>query len=168
MLVSILIIVGVLAAGLLAIAIVFVLGVRSRSRLVLRPLFKLQRAVSNPVTMKTAGTAGSPYSVIRHRGRKSGREYETPVGVVAAGDTFLIALPYGSQTNWVRNVLASGSASVVHEGRTCAVDRPQVVPMRDVEAAFSASDRRSFRLFDVRECLRVRRADSGPQDAAQT
>jgi deazaflavin-dependent oxidoreductase (nitroreductase family) len=166
MLVSILMIVGVLAVGLLAIAIVFVLGVRAKSRLVLGPLFKLQRSMSNPMTMKTAGTAGSSYSVIRHRGRKSGREYETPVGVVAVRDAFLIALPYGSQTNWVRNVLAGGSAGVVHEGRTCAVDRPEVVPMRDVEAAFSTSDRRSFRLFDVRECLRVRRADSGPHEAA--
>jgi deazaflavin-dependent oxidoreductase (nitroreductase family) len=165
MLVWILVIVGVLAAGLLAVAIVVVLGVRARSRLVLGVVFKLQRAISNPMTMKTAGTAGSTYSVIRHRGRKSGRDYETPVGIVAAGDGFLVALPYGSQTNWVRNVLASGSAGVVHDGRTWAVNRPEVVPLRDVKTAFSASDRRAFRLFGVHECLRVRKADSRSEDA---
>jgi deazaflavin-dependent oxidoreductase (nitroreductase family) len=150
--------VGIVVVALMAIATVFVLGVRAKWPFVLGPLFSMQRTLSNPATMKTAGAAGSTYSIVRHRGRKSGRDLETPVGVAAVGDAFLIALPYGSQTNWVRNVLAAGSAGVVHDGRTYAVDRPEVVPMREVEGAFSATDRRSFRLFGVRECLRVHTA----------
>jgi hypothetical protein len=38
---------------------------------------------------------------------------------------------------------------------TYAVDQPEIVPMRAVEACFSVSDRRSHRLFGVDECLRV-------------
>ena len=41
----------------------------------------------------------------------------------------MIALPYGPGANWVRNVLASGSATIVHEGQTLDVDRPEIVSM---------------------------------------
>jgi hypothetical protein len=69
----------------------------------------------------------------------------------------VIALPYGARANWLQNVLASGSATIVHEGETYQVDRPEVVPMRAVQAAFAADDQRSFRWFAVDQALRVRR-----------
>jgi deazaflavin-dependent oxidoreductase (nitroreductase family) len=150
---------GVLVVGLATLGIVFVLGMRAKSPLALGAGIWFTRTVANPLQMKSAGRPGADAAVIRHRGRKSGRAYETPVGVVPAGDGFLIALPYSSRANWLRNVLASGSATIVHEGQTYAVDRPKVVPMRDVATCFTASDRRSFRLFRVNECLRVRKAE---------
>src|SRR5450759_1555292 len=112
---------------------------------------------------ESAGTAGAYASVIRCCGRKSGRPYETPVVPVPTSDGFVIALPYGSRTNWLRNVLASGSGTIVHEGYGYAVDQPEIVPMRAVEACFSVSDRRSNRLFGVDECLRVRKAPAEPE-----
>jgi hypothetical protein len=60
------------------------------------------------------------------RGRRSGQEYESPVGAIAIGDGFLIALPYGPETDWCRNVVAAGSASLAHEGRVYAVDSPEI------------------------------------------
>jgi hypothetical protein len=97
--------------------------------------------------------------VIRHRGRVSGRSLETPVGVVAADDGFVIALVYGSRTNWVQNVLASGSATIVHEGNTYEVDQPEIIPMQAVAARFTASDQQGFRLLAVDQALRVRRVE---------
>ena len=108
---------GALFVGLVVIALVFLVGMRARSPLVLNPLIRIQRAFINPRQMRSAGTPGAYASVIRHRGRTSGRLYETPVGVVAAEDGFLVALVYGSRTNWLQNVLASGSATIVHEGQ---------------------------------------------------
>jgi deazaflavin-dependent oxidoreductase (nitroreductase family) len=140
---------GALFVGLVAIALVFLLGMRAKSPLVLSPLIRLQRAILNPRQMRSAGTPGAYAAVIRHRGRISGRPYETPVGAVAAGDGFVIALPYGSRANWLQNVLASGSATIVHEGQTYPVDQPEVVPMQAVEAQFTAGDQRSFRWFAV-------------------
>ena len=49
----------------------------------------------------------------------SGRQYETPVGPFAVGDDFVIGLPYGPGADWVRNVLANGSATLVHQGQWC-------------------------------------------------
>ena len=150
---------GILFVGLVAIAIVYVLGMRAKSPLVLNPLIRLQRAIINPQQMRSAGTPGAYASVIRHRGRTSGRSYETPVGVVAAGDGFVIGLVYGSRANWCQNVLASGSATIVHEGQTHQVDQPEIVPMQAVEAQFTAGDQRGFRRFAVDQALRVRRVE---------
>ena len=154
---------GALFLGLVAIALIFMLAMRMKSPLVLRPLIRLQRAVLNPRQMRSAGTPGSYAAVIRHRGRTSGRPYETPVGAVAVEDGFLIALPYGSRAQWLQNVLAGGSATIVHEGQTCQVDRPEIIPMQAVEAQFTAGDQQSFRWFAVDRCLRVRRVE--PQGA---
>ena len=151
---------GAALLGLAVIGLGFVLGMRTQSPLVIGPLIRLQRAIINPLQMRSAGTPGAYAGVIVHRGRTSGRRYETPVGVVADGDTFLIALPYGSRAHWVRNVLASGSATLVHEGQTSEVERPELVPMSTVVSRFPASDQRSFGWFAVDQVLRVRRVDA--------
>jgi deazaflavin-dependent oxidoreductase (nitroreductase family) len=126
---------------------------------VLSPLIRLQRAIINPRQMRSAGAPGAYASVIRHRGRTSGRPYETPVGVVAADDGFLIALVYGSRTNWLQNVLASGSATIVHEGQTYGVDQPELISMQAVSAHFTTGDQQGFRLLRVDQALRVRRVE---------
>lgn len=147
---------GALLVGLGAIVLVFLLGMRAKSPLVLRPLIRVQRAILNPRQMRSAGTPGAYAAVIRHRGRVSGRPYETPVGVVSADDGFVLALPYGSRANWLQNVLASGSATIVHEGHTYQVEHPEIIPMRTVADRFTAGDQASFRWFAVDQALRVR------------
>jgi deazaflavin-dependent oxidoreductase (nitroreductase family) len=149
--------VGVLILGLAVIALAMLVGMRAKSALVLDPLIRLQRAFINPRQMRSAGTAGAYAAVIRHRGRISGRAYETPVGAVVADDGFLIALVYGSRTSWLRNVLASGSATIVHEGREYAVAQPEIVSMQAVQAHFTAGDRQGFRWLGIDQALRVRR-----------
>jgi deazaflavin-dependent oxidoreductase (nitroreductase family) len=149
------------AAAIGAIGFAYVMGMRAKSPLVLRPLIRLQRALINPRQMRSAGTPGAYAAVIRHRGRTSGREYETPVGAVATDDGFAIALVYGSRTNWLRNVLASGSATIVHEGHAYEVDRPEVVPMRAVADRFTAGDQRGFRWLAVNQAVLLRRVEPG-------
>lgn len=68
-----------------------------------------------------------PWAVVVHRGRKSGREYRTPVVGWRVGDQFYIALYYGARTDWVRNVLAAGRAELVRGGRTHSLTAPRVV-----------------------------------------
>jgi hypothetical protein len=89
--------------------------------------------------------------------------YETPVGIVEDDEGFLIALVYGRRTSWLRNVMVAGEATVVHEGRTYAVTRPEVIQMEPVIKRFAAGDRRSFRLLGISECLRLRQAGTSPR-----
>jgi len=73
-------VVGALLLGLLTVVIVFVLRMRARSQRVLNAVRRVNRAIVNPRQMRSAGTPGAYASVIRHRGRTSGRPYETPLG----------------------------------------------------------------------------------------
>jgi deazaflavin-dependent oxidoreductase (nitroreductase family) len=156
---------GALVVGVLAMAIAFVLGMRARSPRLLNAIRRVNRAVSNPRQMRSAGTPGAYASVIRHTGRTSGRPYANPVGAVATDDGFVIVLVYGRNTDWLRNVLASGSATIVHEGHAYRVEQPEVISMEAAAGYLSANDRRNHRLFGIDECLRVRRVE--PQEATE-
>ena len=153
--------VGGATALVAAVATVFLLGMRTKSPAVLDRVRRFNRAVTNPRVLRSAGSPGASASVIRHVGRVSGRQYETPVGPHVVGDGFVIALPYGPGADWARNVLARTSATLVHEGRTVPVDRPQVVPTTHVLSDLPSSERRTLRVFGVDQCLRLRRVPEG-------
>ncbi len=107
--------------------------------------------------MRSAGTEHSDTSVIRHVGRRSGRSYQTPVVAVEHDDEFLIALPYGKRTDWTKNVLASGLASLVSHGQAYDLDQPRVIPMTDATQYFGPKEQKLHRRFDVDTCLRLHR-----------
>ena len=65
--------------------------------------------------------------MVVHRGRKSGREYRTPVNLFRAGDErFVVALTYGPGTAWVKNVLAAGGCEIRTRGRSFRARDPRV------------------------------------------
>jgi deazaflavin-dependent oxidoreductase (nitroreductase family) len=148
----------------LAIGIVFFVGMRTKSPLVQNTVRRFNRAFENPHQMKTAGTPGAYASVIRHVGRKTGRSYETPVVAFATDDGFVIALPYGPGTDWLKNVLAIGSATIVNEGEPWSVDRPELVPAAVAAPHMPAKEQRELRRFAIDRCLRVHRVE--PDDGS--
>jgi deazaflavin-dependent oxidoreductase (nitroreductase family) len=64
--------------------------------------------------------------LIIHRGRRSGRRYETPVNVFPVRGGYVIALTYGPETDWVKNVLAAGGCELRTRGRTIRVGSPRL------------------------------------------
>jgi deazaflavin-dependent oxidoreductase (nitroreductase family) len=145
-------------AGLGLVGVTFVTGMRAKSPPVLNFVRRCGRATKRFV-LPSAGAPGATVSVVRHVGRTSGRPYETPVQVVPTDDGFVIALPYGPNTDWLKNVLASGEATITHDGSTYRVDRPEVIPMSDAASHFAPNDQRTHRVFRVDQCLRVRRVE---------
>jgi len=154
-------IVAVVAAAPVAAVAGLILGIRTKYPPVVGLVRRLARDSGNPRVLKTAGTAGGPASIIEHTGRTSGRAFRTPVTPMQTANGFVIALPYGAGTDWVKNVLAAGSATLVHEGETYALDQPEVVPITAAAADFGPRERRFLRLFGVQECLRLYRATTG-------
>lgn len=65
-------------------------------------------------------------TVIRHRGRKSGRQLETAVSAYRKGATVAIMLAHG-KTNWVKNILAAGEAEILLGGRDVHLVNPRIV-----------------------------------------
>jgi len=108
-----------------------------------------------PLALRSAGHEGSSTSVVRHVGRRSGRTYQTPVIAARHDDSFLIALPYGQRTDWLKNVLGAGSATIVTNGQTYEVDRPEVIPMAEATAYFRPKEQRMHRQFHVDSALEV-------------
>lgn len=153
-------IVGTLFVVVVMALAVFTFGMRAKSPIVRDGIRRMNRAVVNP-RQRDAGEPGASASLIRHTGRTTGTEYETPVVTATTDDGFVIALPYGSRADWLKNVLASGSATIVHDGLAHRVGEPEVVAIEVADPYFSPNERRAHQVFGTRECLRVRRTDAG-------
>ena len=52
-----------------------------------------------------------PWAVILHRGRRSGRSYRTPVLAFRQDRTLVIALLYGEESDWLRNLRTAGGVA---------------------------------------------------------
>lgn len=57
------------------------------------------------------------FAIVIHSGRKSGREYRTPVNAFRTATGYRVALTYGAGSDWVRNVLAAGGCDLLVRGR---------------------------------------------------
>ena len=145
--------------GAVAVLAAFVVGVRTKNPSVLRAARVIQRDVMNRGAMRTAGTTESPWTIIRHRGRSSGTVYETPIGTHREGDLFYVTIPYGPGTQWLRNVLAAGGATLITGGEEIEVVDPRVVPIETTPMA--QKDRAAIAIFGVTDALVLRVASSG-------
>jgi deazaflavin-dependent oxidoreductase (nitroreductase family) len=69
------------------------------------------------------------WAKIHHRGRRSGTEYTTPVAIVptVSKQVFLIGLPWGPKTNWARNVIAAGGATLTWKGGEHRATEPRLI-----------------------------------------
>jgi deazaflavin-dependent oxidoreductase (nitroreductase family) len=83
-----------------------------------------------PIARALAGRRWFPlWAVVHHRGRRSGTEYATPIAVVPTRDKslILIGLPWGTTTNWARNVVAADGAVVTWKGRDQRMGAPRII-----------------------------------------
>lgn len=152
------VIIGTLFGAVLVLLGLLVAGMRWQVSPVVNTVRRMNRSLTNPRVMRTAGNAGTQTSVIEHIGRRSGKTYETPVDIIETTTRLLIALPYGARTDWLRNVLAAGSATVVSGGERIPVERPAVVATADVEELIPVRTLRTLRLFGVSQCLRLEKS----------
>jgi deazaflavin-dependent oxidoreductase (nitroreductase family) len=96
------------------------------------------------------------FGVIVHRGRASGRMHQTPVNVFRTADGYLIALTYGRQSDWVKNVLAAGEAELRTRGRRLPV-RAERLYHDEERHGIPAAVRPILRLLDVTDFLALRK-----------
>jgi len=80
----------------------------------------------NPIIRPLARRLPS-FAILTHRGRTSGRTYRTPINVFRRGDAYIFLLTYGSDVQWVKNVLASGSCSIETRGRVVKLIEPELI-----------------------------------------
>ena len=91
--------------------------------------------------------------LVVHRGRRSGRTYQTPVNTFPTEDGFIIALTYGADnTDWVKNVQAAGGCELRTRGRVLQVDSPRVYH-DETRRGIRAPHRYVLRLIGVADFL---------------
>lgn len=110
----------------------------------------------NPITRLVAGRLPG-FAILEHRGRRSGRLHRAPMNVFRRDGTYLFALTYSSDVDWVRNVLAAGECEIVTRGRRVRLVEPEIFvdPMRHL---VPQPARLFLGLIRVTEFLRIRAA----------
>jgi deazaflavin-dependent oxidoreductase (nitroreductase family) len=132
-----------------------------RRRIGARPMGRLNGR-ANALFLKIAGGHVRAYSALKHRGRRSGREYTTPLSAYPFGDGFVIALLYGKAQNvdWVQNVMAADQCLLQTRGEEYLLERPEIIPASRAETAFPPLLRLLNRSRGIREFLWVHRRES--------
>jgi deazaflavin-dependent oxidoreductase (nitroreductase family) len=116
---------------------------------------RFNRVATNRVTKRIAGTAPG-FGMIVHRGRRSGRVYRTPVNVFRMPQGYVVALTYGPDSDWVKNVLAAGGCGLETLGHEVTVTEPRVVH-DEQRSAMPFPVRQILSLIGVREFLYLTR-----------
>jgi len=110
----------------------------------------------NPLMLRLAGSKYWYASVVRHTGRRSGKQYSTPIVADRVGDRLIIPLPYGTQVDWVRNVLTAGEATVIRKGKTYHVADPELISSSEALPLLRRDRRRTFERVSIGHFLRAR------------
>ncbi|MBX3082225.1 MAG: nitroreductase family deazaflavin-dependent oxidoreductase [Anaerolineae bacterium] len=95
--------------------------------------------------------------MLKHIGRKSGREYHTPVTAFPLGNGFVLALLYGdaSEVDWCLNVMAAGKCILKTRGEEFVLERPESISTSQAMPAFPPLFRFVYRLQKVHQFLWV-------------
>lgn len=116
---------------------------------------RFNRVVTNRISGLLAGRVPL-FAIVEHTGRKSGTRYRTPVNAFRTQDGFVIALTYGRDVDWLRNVLVAGGATLEHRDKQIEMDDPRVIEMADPPTDIPQIVRAALRLLRVTEYLRLR------------
>jgi deazaflavin-dependent oxidoreductase (nitroreductase family) len=90
-----------------------------------RPLARFNHYVTNRLFGPLAPYLPG-FGVVVHTGRKTHRHYRNPVNVFRRNGRYVIALTYGPNSDWVRNVLAAGGCTLITRGRAVRLTRPRL------------------------------------------
>lgn len=114
----------------------------------------------NKLAVRVAGTRFAPtWAVIEHRGRRSGKPYRTPVEIVAAtNEALYVALAWGPNTDWMRNMRAANGGTVRWKGRSTTVSGPVVVDRDEVFALAGPVSRFALSRMKMEEFVKFPRA----------
>lgn len=87
-----------------------------------RWLAKINRWAFNPRQIRK-GT----YPVVKHVGRTSGTTYETPLDAFPTKTGYVLVARYGPESDWVRNILATGAATLRVHDEEHDLDSPRLI-----------------------------------------
>lgn len=122
-----------------------------------RRMTRLNRAIINPVVTQMAGRFG-PLAIVVHHGRTSGKEYRTPALAFPAEDGFIIALFYGRNTDWERNVMDHNGGMLIYHNNRHPLTNPRLIGSDEANRWLPAPIRLGLPLIGVHDFVRLDRS----------
>src|SRR5215207_3518878 len=112
----------------------------------------------NPLTRRLAQSSHGPFSIVRHVGRRSGKQYETPIMAAPIEDGFVIELTYGPDVDWYKNVVAAGGCTVIWHGKEYVIDKLEPLDADTGRAAFPLPARLILRVTKRQHYVKMKEA----------
>ena len=110
----------------------------------------------NRLVHRFAGVSRTPFAILRHVGRRSGKPYETPIIVMPLGNSFVIALTYGPDVDWYRNVQAAGAATLLWHNKEYVLKQPEPIDAKTGLSAFPPPFRQILGLLGTQHFVQMR------------
>ncbi|HEX9990312.1 MAG TPA: nitroreductase family deazaflavin-dependent oxidoreductase [Chloroflexia bacterium] len=124
----------------------------------LTPIRIFNKHVTNRLFRLFARSTRGPFAVIHHVGRRSGKPYATTIMVWPLGAGFVIALTYGPDVDWLRNLMAAAHGKLLWHKRIYAVGSPEPLAVEEALPAFPRLFRPIFRRIGLRDFVYVKAA----------
>ncbi len=87
---------------------------------------RVNRVFTNPI-MGTFAWLLPPLAIVHHVGRKSQRNYQSPVVAFPTTKGFVIPMTYGRDVDWARNLVAAKGGEIQRLGRRHHVRNPRII-----------------------------------------
>lgn len=115
-----------------------------------KPVRTFNKYVTNPLLGRIARSAHGPFAIVYHVGRRSGKPYQTTIIVRLVTDGFLIALTYGDDVDWYRNIVAANGCRVLWHKREYVIDSIEPVAAEAAQPLFPQPERAILQTMGVR------------------
>lgn len=160
------VIVGIIVIEEIFETVLSIWAFKSRNPRVIGWLTSYHKHVTNPVMVRFFSGRWSVNALLHHVGRRSGKTYRTPLTAHRSDNTIFVALPYGPETDWLRNLRSAGQGVLELEGTRYTVEKPEVVPIDQVMPLLPPLIARSVQLHKAEEALRLHVAGSVERQTA--
>lgn len=116
----------------------------------------IAKNVINRLTIRNAGSTKSHFAIMRHVGRRSGKEFETPIMAEPLGDDFVLALTYGPKVDWYRNLQATGKGTLIWHGKAYAIEKVESLDRNVGLSVHPLHERAILRIMKVQNFVRLK------------
>ncbi len=110
---------------------------------------------ANPLLRNFAYSSRGPFALVRHIGRRSGKTYEIPVMVWPVKGGFMIALTYGRQVDWLRNLQAAAQGSLFWHKQEYVFQKPEIIDAKTALPALPSYTKRILQLLGTHDFVKL-------------
>jgi deazaflavin-dependent oxidoreductase (nitroreductase family) len=115
----------------------------------------LNKHVTNKALIHISGMRFGHLAILSHTGRKSGKIYRIPIIAEPVEAGFVIALTYGKEVDWYKNIMAKGSCSLYWKKKEFLLVNPEFIDREAGLLAFPSIFRSGLRRMGIRYYLKL-------------